>query len=235
MRVPAGGEGQAAASEEREGSAPEPAAGRGHRRTAGAERSRARGKRAGIPAGRTEMGPGTGRPSGAGAQALNPRGRIPGAACESGSWSGRSRRSDHVPPGCPELEGGRHVRTLTGGTGTGQELWIPGLHRWYPTFLSAPGEPPRGPQTLQFLKVAKRPNAGGGWGAADSPPSPLPLPAVPQRCGGAHSSPVPVVRTGCSGGSGNRDPRPVNRTPESSDSVLIETCQAVSWGQSAAG
>lgn len=188
----------------------------------------------GSSAGRTEMGPGTGRPSGAGAQAPNPRGRISRAARESGSWSCPSRRGDHVPPGCPEFAGGSEcagAHGVNGGGGFGSR----GCSRWYPTFLRTPGRTPAPtpdsavPQSCQEAEGGRR--LGGGQ---TLPPSPRPGPAVPQRCGGAPSSPVPVVRTGCSGGSGKKDPRPVAITLESSDSVLIENRQTVSWGRSAA-
>ena len=105
-----------------------PAACRGHRKTHGAEVNLAHGKPAGGLRRAHRMGPGTRRPPGAGARALNPRGRIPGASGESGCWS-------WPPAGAAatcllarrELA---RVRALTAGG-----LWIPVLQSLGPTFL----------------------------------------------------------------------------------------------------
>lgn len=135
-----------------------PAACRGHRKTHGAEVNLAHGKPAGGLRRAHRMGPGTRRPPGAGARALNPRGRIPGASGESGCWS-------WPPAGAAatcllarrELA---RVRALTAG-GFGS----PCCNRWDQLSFARSRAPQRRPQTLQLLKVAKRLDvAGGSWG-----------------------------------------------------------------------
>lgn len=119
------------------------------------------------------MAPGAGRPSGAGVQALNPRGRIPGAARESCSWSGRSRRGAHVPPGCPEFAGGRDVRALMGCT-AGGGFGSRGCSRWYPTFPRKPGRTPAPTPDSAVPQSCKDAECGRWVGAVDSASQPLP-------------------------------------------------------------
>lgn len=235
MRVPAGGEGQAAASEEPEGSAPEAGRLKGSPQDTGAERSPARGKRAAELRRAHRDGtrnPATLRGWRAGSEPSR-------AHLRSGlrvrflelPEPARRPRASWLPRVC-RGSGGAGAYGVNGGRG----LWVPGLQSLVPNFpLHARENPRADPRLCSSSKLQTRPNAGGGLGrvdAASQPPARAGRAAALRR---APSSPVPVVRTGCSGGSSRKkDLRPVTITLESSDSVLIENCQTVSWGQSAA-
>lgn len=97
--------------------------------------------------------------------------------------AGPGRRDQHVPPRYPGVCSRSKCADAHGGGTFGSR----GCSRWDPTFLGIPAAPRRRPQTLRFLQVAKRLEAGGSWSGAGrlGRTAPCPGRAPLQRCGAA--------------------------------------------------
>lgn len=105
----------------------------------------------------------------------SPASSVPGA--------GPGQRDKHVPPCYP----GVCSRSKCAGAHGGGTFGSRGCSCWDPTFLGTPAAPRRRPQTLRFLKVAKRLEAGGLRSGAGrlGRTAPGPGRALLQRCGAA--------------------------------------------------
>ena len=129
-----------------------------------------RGDTAGSCTGPAEVGPGSGRPLGAGGggrRALDAPGRSPRPARESGPWSGRGRRSDHVRP--RELARGGGVRCARAHRGWG--LGIPRLPSLGLNFPPRARQPPRDdPRVCSSSKLQRGRRREGVRGEAGSRP-----------------------------------------------------------------
>lgn len=186
-----------------------------------------RGDTAGGCTGRAEVGPGPGRPLGAGGRgrrALDAPGRSPRPARESGPWSGRGRRSDHVRP--RELARGGGVLCARAHRGWG--LGIPRLPSLGLNFPPRARQPPRDDPRVCSSSKLQRGRRGGGKGCAESGE-----PAGPCRSAAAQPPPPAAPRAApqltCGRGRWPRglevkeDPRPGLATAEGSSASV--NCQ----------